>query len=126
MGGDTLSIVQECAFGVESGDTDGAAALGEASGPPAGVMPGTVWTDNEMRLSAGETVVLTTDGITEARCDEGAGCAYGSARLGAFVSARARLAVKALVEAVYADVRQFCAPAPPHDDCMLLALRYRG
>jgi serine phosphatase RsbU (regulator of sigma subunit) len=99
--------------------------LGEASGPPAGVMAEARWTDNEMRLAAGDTVLLYTDGIGEAR-REGDGSAYGVPRIAACAAGSGGRPLKALVEALYAEVRAFCAPALPYDDCTLLALRYKG
>ncbi len=107
------------------GSSGRAETLGEASGPPAGVMAEASWTDNEMRLSAGDTLLLYSDGIGEARrADDGS--VYGVSRLAARAAELGGRPVRTLVEMLYADVRAFCAPAPPYDDCTLLALRYEG
>ena len=33
---------------------------------------------------------------------------------------------KQLIEAVLADVDEYCSPLAPHDDCTMIALRYLG
>ena len=108
------------------------ASLLEASGPPIGVLPGISWQDEEGLLLSGETVMLYTDGVVEARSGatrvpgttpEGE---YGLSRLERAVREQFRASPRQLIESIVDDVRDYCAPMSPHDDCTMIALRYNG
>jgi len=104
----------------------GVHALASASGPPIGILPDAEWETDTAVLEPGETVLLYTDGIAEAcptlgECEE-----YGEARLSTHLAEHAADSPKALVETLHAAARAYCAPADPHDDCTLIALRYGG
>lgn len=49
---------------------------------------------------------------------------YETERLSAFVAEHTDASPSRLIELVNDDVRQFCAPDVPHDDCTMIALRY--
>jgi sigma-B regulation protein RsbU (phosphoserine phosphatase) len=111
---------------------DRTATLLEASGPPIGVVPEISWQDETATISPGETVMFYTDGIVEARSGatripgttpEGE---YGMSRLERAVRERYPSSPRQLVEAVVNDVHDYCAPMSPHDDCTMIALRYKG
>jgi sigma-B regulation protein RsbU (phosphoserine phosphatase) len=111
---------------------DRTATLLEASGPPIGVVPGISWQDETATISPGETVMFYTDGIVEARSGatrvpgttpEGE---YGMSRFEHAVRERYPSSPRQLVDAVVNDVHDYCAPMSPHDDCTMIALRYKG
>ncbi len=103
-----------------------------ASGPPLGILSGASWKDSEGYLEPGDTVLLYTDGIVEARAGTTIVPAgqpaveYGVDNLIPVVQANHGGGPRQLVEAVLRDVRQFCSPLPPHDDCTLISLSYAG
>jgi len=103
-----------------------------ASGPPLGILSGASWEDSEGYLEPGDTFLLYTDGIVEARAGATVVTAgqptveYGIDNLIPVVQANHNGGPRQIVEAVLSDVRQFCSPLPPHDDCTLISLRYAG
>lgn len=105
-------------------------ALGNATGPPAGIVPETTYTDEQATLLPGETVLLYTDGFVEARRAEpaadGTYVELGVNGIAEAAMAHHTLAPHALLDALLRDVEAFCAPKTPHDDCTLAALRYLG
>jgi serine phosphatase RsbU (regulator of sigma subunit) len=104
----------------------------DATGPPAGILPGMTWQDTELQLEPGDTLLLYTDGIVEARDGESDGdndgpeAEYDIDRLERTAQAHGDLGPQALIEGILSDVHEFCRPAAPHDDCTMIALRYRG
>jgi len=91
-------------------------------GPPFGLVdyPYPVET---MTLSPGDTLVLVTDGITEAQDRQGA--LYGREPLLAEVSRKAGSATE-LCEGLRDAVRDFEGGIEPTDDLTVMALRYLG
>jgi phosphoserine phosphatase RsbU/P len=89
-----------------------------------GVVEDFPFTVSRLRLERGATLVLYTDGMTDAR--NTAGEMFGAERLEASMAAAATDPPKAFVEKVIADVEAFASGAPPEDDLTLLALRYVG
>ncbi|MFO7722694.1 MAG: SpoIIE family protein phosphatase [Bacteroidales bacterium] len=75
-------------------------------------------------LKPNQSVLLYTDGITEAfnRKEE----IYGEERFGHLLRSLPPAGVKATVEAIVEDVKQFAAGAPQSDDITMLLLRYNG
>jgi serine phosphatase RsbU (regulator of sigma subunit) len=106
--------------------------FGLASGPPAGVLPGLVWEDTRQIIDPGDALLLYTDGIVEARrmvtlisnAENAAPQEYDLDGLCRFAATQYGATPKALLAAIQEDVRRFCAPEPPHDDCTMTALRY--
>jgi len=74
-----------------------------------------------VRLMQGETLLLYTDGITEAR--NPLEQEYGIERLARFVTDKSHLAPRDLVRACRNDLSEFTSDAPQSDDILLLALR---
>jgi sigma-B regulation protein RsbU (phosphoserine phosphatase) len=101
------------------------------SGPPVGILAEADWTDDVTTIPSGHAVVLSTDGITEARTDEvpvsstATPNQYGAERLNTRLLAAAAdsTAPDALIRAVMEDVQAFCGSAPPFDDRTMIALR---
>jgi sigma-B regulation protein RsbU (phosphoserine phosphatase) len=111
---------------------DGISFFGGASGPPVGILVDHAWTNEKFRLPPGETLLLYTDGILEARRarstqqtgvppeefeEEGltltAGACFGAHP-------------RELLNKVNDAVLGFCAPDMPHDDRTMIAMRYCG
>ncbi len=111
---------------------DRLATVLEASGPPAGILPGARWQDATVTLAPGETLLMLTDGIFEARSgatqapDAGHGLEYGLEGLRRVLQRLEGAGPRGIIEEVMADVQTFCAPLSPHDDCTMIGLRYRG
>jgi sigma-B regulation protein RsbU (phosphoserine phosphatase) len=112
--------------------TDLVTTIIPASGPPLGILPGLEWRDDETILSPGETILLYTDGIAEAKSPDGKATEgreddeYGLEGIEKMARARFEDGPKALIEAILDDVDRYCGPLAPHDDCTMIALRYHG
>jgi phosphoserine phosphatase RsbU/P len=74
-----------------------------------------------LSLSAGDTLLIVTDGVSEAENAEGV--EYGTARLSAFVHARQALTARDLVHECVNDLAAHRGGSRPADDVTLLALR---
>ena len=74
----------------------------------------------ERRLSPGDTLALYTDGITEALDEHGE--EFGEARLMQSLRRRRSLPLRALLDAILDDVRQF-SPHEQYDDLTLIVAR---
>jgi len=88
-----------------------------------GVMATATYTEGRVRLQPDATLVLYTDGVTDARATSGE--MFGEARLQAAIAAAALDTPEALVAAVVGAVERFASGAPPEDDLTMLALRFR-
>jgi CHASE2 domain-containing sensor protein/serine phosphatase RsbU (regulator of sigma subunit) len=74
-------------------------------------------------LTRGDTLVLVTDGITEAQ--DSSGTLYGREQLLEKLAGR-ELTSKAICEAIRDDVRRFEGVEDPTDDLTIMAIRYLG
>jgi len=94
-----------------------------ASGPPLGLFPTSSYNVKEIRVVGGETLLLCTDGVTEARnlFDS----EYGLDRLASLATARSHLRPDELVKACVDDVAMFSCHVPPFDDRTVMALQYQ-
>jgi serine phosphatase RsbU (regulator of sigma subunit) len=110
----------------------GVRSLDDASGMPVGVLPEAKWSDTHYKLMPGDSLVLYTDGIVEARgpmtqqegereIDE-----FGLRSLARIVRQYQGQPARELVETTNKRVLQYCAPGLPHDDCTMLVVRYLG
>ena len=88
------------------------------SNVPLGLLPSVTYESGRRKLSPGDRLVLFTDGVTEA--ENGQGEFFGDERL---ESAAAR---PNPFEAIFSEVRDFCAGVPFSDDCTVFELTYRG
>ena len=97
----------------------------ERSGLLVGGFAGISYRRREGRMAPGDTLVLYTDGVTEAM-DE-AMALYGEDRLQAFLeSADPALSPAELERAIRRDIARFVGAAEQADDITLLVLRYLG
>ena len=101
----------------------GAVRIEVETGGPLGLDPDMTFPPAEAQLAAGETVVLYTDGVTEALDPDGR--LYGEERLFDALAQCDRHPA-GTVAAVVADVAQFSGGAAQADDMTLLVLRWHG
>jgi phosphoserine phosphatase RsbU/P len=92
------------------------------TGPAVGMMPGMAFGVATAELAAGESLVVFTDGVTEARAPDGS--LYGEERLAASIGAGGASAEGA-VGLVLDELRRHGDGTPPADDVSLLVLRRR-
>ncbi|NIA13369.1 MAG: SpoIIE family protein phosphatase [Nitrospiraceae bacterium] len=113
----------------------GVGSFGEATGPPAGILPVAPWVDTDAELAHGDSVLLYTDGVAEARrvftgsntdTRSGEPDEYGLEGLYSIAERTRGLGPRELIDAINEDVLAYCAPEPPHDDCTMIAVRYLG
>jgi len=98
---------------------DGAVSvLNGVRGLPLGIEDDFVYSEQSARLSAGDILLLYTDGITEAWSPSGE--MFGSARLDEILS-RCLMDAEATVREVIGEIQAFTGGVPPTDDRTLLA-----
>jgi sigma-B regulation protein RsbU (phosphoserine phosphatase) len=93
-----------------------------SGGPLLGVFDDAEFPEESWRLESGDTVVLFSDGVTEAWHT---GEEFGDARLVAVASANRALEPRALLDTLFAAVQEFSGEATPTDDVTLVVLRVR-
>jgi serine phosphatase RsbU (regulator of sigma subunit) len=94
-------------------------------GPPLCVVDDYPYPVESFRLERGDTLVLVTDGVTEAH--DGTERLYGMARTDALLGRQPpEAAPKAIVEALHADIVAFVGGTRQSDDIAILAIRYDG
>jgi serine phosphatase RsbU (regulator of sigma subunit) len=91
------------------------------TGMPLGIMPNATYTASEATLEPGDTMVLYTDGITEAIDPEEE--EFGRERLGECCVEHRELPVDQLAETLHTTVDEFTRGVPYHDDRTLVILR---
>jgi serine phosphatase RsbU (regulator of sigma subunit) len=89
-----------------------------------GVVEDAGFTEGRFQLPAGATLVLYTDGATDARSTTGE--MFGAKRLHAAIAGDAAKRPVDLVSSTTATIERFAAGAPPEDDVTLLALSLRA
>ncbi len=100
----------------------------EDGGPVVGLLPGVPYGQGEVQLSAGDRIVIFSDGVSEAM--DAAGNEFGDERLLAAIHAahatNEDVDAPRLVDDVIAAVRVFTAGAAQSDDITAMVVRYRG
>jgi len=89
-----------------------------------GVVEDYPFVETRLTLARGATLILYTDGATDAR--NGAGEQFGVDRLMQAFAAGAGQPPDAIVNHITSSVVRFEAGAPPEDDLTLLAIAYKG
>ncbi|WP_321910580.1 MULTISPECIES: SpoIIE family protein phosphatase [unclassified Paraburkholderia] len=97
-------------------------AVQRTSGMALGVMDGIVYEQGRMRLEPDSTLLLYTDGITEAFNPVNE--QYGEARLASCLTGGEELTVEALLSQLVNDVVAFAIDAPQSDDITCFAVRF--
>ena len=95
----------------------------EATGLPVGMFCHERYTSIELKLEAGDSVLLYTDGLTEAR--DKSGVEYGVDRLSKFVRNNSSLAPRDLTAACLEDASAFRAGEPKTDDLSVMVIQRR-
>ena len=93
----------------------------EATGLPLGLFSNGEWRVRTVRLERGDSLVLYTDGLSEAR--NAAGADYGPERLVSLTAAGHIRSARTLADACLADVTAFLSGAPKRDDLSLMVIR---
>ncbi len=89
-----------------------------------GVMPGLPYAENRVKLAAGDTLILYTDGISEAMDRDGQ--EFTEARLMGSLTEAHRDSVEIVMSSVIDAVSRFVGDAPQSDDITCLIIRYKG
>ena len=114
-----------CSAGHDSplvvGDGRPPRALSTDGGPPLGTFDDFPFPLGHDRLESGETLLLYTDGVTEAQ--NANGVLYSGQRLLDCLSAVSADSARAVIDAVFDDVSRFAASAEQADDIALLGIR---
>jgi sigma-B regulation protein RsbU (phosphoserine phosphatase) len=95
----------------------------EATGVPVGLFGSAKFGVHRIELVPGDSLLLYTDGLTEAR--NAAGDEYGVERVGRLAASRAELAPEHLVRECLANLAEFQDGARLTDDLTLMALQRR-
>lgn len=100
---------------------DGAVTALEATGLPLGLFADGQYESECVRFDRGDSLVLYTDGLTEARDPSGA--EYGVERLSSRLGGCRGLSAAALAASCVADLERFLSGAARHDDLTVMVLR---
>ena len=96
----------------------------ETGGMVLGIFEHATFEEEAVTLASGDVIVAFSDGVSEAMNE--AGEEYTDERLIAAVHANRGCSPEALLDALLADVRQFCGDATPNDDVTMVVVRYDG
>jgi sigma-B regulation protein RsbU (phosphoserine phosphatase) len=96
-------------------------SLGNSKNIAAGVMEDIPFTEETLQLEPGDTLLMYTDGVTEATDTEEK--LYGEARLEALLKQSTQADCQQIIDNVKADVKAFVGEAEQSDDITLLALK---
>lgn len=106
-----------------SNSRGGASFIGGASGPPLGMLPNTHYREDVIQLKPGESILLYSDGVGDARNTEGED--WGDERL-MEVAAQPLADGEGLLRAALKAVQTFSEDAPQTDDMTLVSLSWMG
>jgi phosphoserine phosphatase RsbU/P len=96
----------------------------ECGGPIVGLFEGATFDEETVELSVGDWLIVFSDGVSEAM--SASGDEYGESRIVTIVEKNKGVEPKQLLEALFADVRDFARGAPQSDDITAMVLRYGG
>ncbi len=96
----------------------------EAGGPIVGLFEGAQFDEETVSLSPGDWLIVFSDGVSEALSASGE--EYGEARIVTCVERNAKLSPPALLQSLFADVREFTKGAAQSDDITAMVLQYGG
>jgi sigma-B regulation protein RsbU (phosphoserine phosphatase) len=104
---------------------DGARIASIAStGMPLGILCETEYASQKLKLDKGDSLVLYSDGLTEAF--NASGEQYGVQRLSRLLEQQATLPPQQLLAATLEDLKRFRAGAPRNDDLTIMTIRREG
>ncbi|MDI6861824.1 MAG: PP2C family protein-serine/threonine phosphatase, partial [Pseudothermotoga sp.] len=96
----------------------------EARTLPMGIMKDVNYEETVLKLDPLDTLVIYTDGVTEARNQ--AGEEFGFERLVKTVKKCWNKSADAVMKEIQDELRFFCGDAPQHDDSTLVVVKYFG
>jgi len=94
-----------------------------AGGPIVGMFEDARFEEQAVRLGDGDTLVMFTDGVTEARSEREE--EFGEDRLLAALAGHAAAPPADVLARIFAAVREFCGGAEPGDDITVTVTRFR-
>jgi len=94
----------------------------ECGGPIVGLFDAATFEEETVTLQAGDWLIVFSDGVSEAM--SASGDEYGETRIVSVVERNKQLEPRQLLEAMFADVREFTRGAPQSDDITAMVLRY--
>jgi sigma-B regulation protein RsbU (phosphoserine phosphatase) len=103
---------------------DGQVTSLASTGVPIGLLPNAAWKEAEVVLAPGATLVLYTDGMTEASSPDDE--EFGNVRFSELASSLAGQTAAGVVSGLLAGVTAFEGGSPPADDKTLVVLHRRG
>jgi len=93
-------------------------------GPAVGMLDNAVFEEETVSMHRGDTIVMFSDGVTEARNPGGE--EFGDERLIAIAQAHRAAAPRELMDHVFAAVQSFSQDAEPTDDITVAVTRFAG
>jgi phosphoserine phosphatase RsbU/P len=96
----------------------------EAGGPVVGLLEFAPYGQETVRLESGDTIIIFSDGVSEALNTEGE--EFGDARLQEIAMSLAEATAQTIVDRIIADVRVFTRGAAQSDDITVMVIRYLG
>jgi sigma-B regulation protein RsbU (phosphoserine phosphatase) len=94
----------------------------ECGGPIVGLFEGATFDEETVKLDPGDWLIVFSDGVSEAL--SAGGEEYGEGRIISCVESNKDVEPPKLLEAVFADVRDFAKGAAQNDDITAMVLRY--
>ena len=94
----------------------------ECGGPIVGLFDSATFEEETVKLNPGDWLIVFSDGVSEAM--SASGDEYGEGRIVTLVEGNKLLEPQQLLEALFADVRDFTRGAPQSDDITAMVLRY--
>ena len=94
----------------------------ECGGPIVGLFDAATFDEETVTLQPGDWLIVFSDGVSEAMSVSGD--EYGETRIVSLVERSKSLEPRQLLEALFADVREFTRGAPQSDDITAMVLRY--
>jgi serine phosphatase RsbU (regulator of sigma subunit)/pSer/pThr/pTyr-binding forkhead associated (FHA) protein len=95
----------------------------ERGGPIVGLFEGATYEEETVTLNSGDWLIVYSDGVSEALSADGE--EYGEGRILTCVRNHLALEPQALLDALFADVRDFARGAAQSDDITAMVLRFR-
>jgi phosphoserine phosphatase RsbU/P len=95
----------------------------ERGGPIVGLFEGATYEEETVSLTAGDWLIVYSDGVSEALSAEGE--EYGESRILSCVRKNLEMEPQALLDSLFADVRDFARGAAQSDDITAMVLRFR-
>jgi sigma-B regulation protein RsbU (phosphoserine phosphatase) len=92
-----------------------------ATGLPLGLFPGNRYQSQQFHLESGDSLVLYSDGLSEANDD--AGGEYGEVRLSKLLSEKRAHRAQEITSACLDDLKIFCGGTKPVDDLTLMVIQ---